>query len=85
MTLEQLQKHAQAAKEANDLGISAMWGNEVLVKPYVFLDILQTHNLARSVSQIDNNQVQVKTSINGLNYFTVVRKDIYTKMFEKTA
>ncbi|MRG86976.1 hypothetical protein [Salinibacillus xinjiangensis] len=85
MTLEQLVKHAQAAKAANDNGISVMWGNEVLVNPQVFLEILEANNLSRTVNPVPGGNVQLKFELGGFKYFTIVNTKTYAQMFEKTA
>ncbi|MGG1595607.1 hypothetical protein [Terribacillus saccharophilus] len=85
MDMDTLVKTSKAVKDANDKGISSMWGDEIMLVPQVFNQVVEDYEIIPEVTSIAGNMVQLKFVREGLNFVMIISQERYRSMKKRSA
>lgn len=85
MDMETLVNTSRVVKEANDKGISAMWGDEIMLSPQVFNQVVSDYDIIPEVFTVAGNMVQLKFEREGLNFMLIISQEQYRSMKKRPA
>lgn len=85
MDMATLVNTSRVVKEANDKGISVMWGNDVLLQPEVFNQVVEDYGIIPEVIHVSGNTIEIRFSREGLNFFMIVTEQQYKDMKKRSA
>jgi hypothetical protein len=85
MDINTLVRTSKAVKDANDKGISAMWGDEIMLTPQVFNQVVVDNDIIPEIFTIAGNMVQLKFEREGLNFIMIISQEQYRSMKKRPA
>ncbi|PAF15926.1 hypothetical protein [Terribacillus saccharophilus] len=85
MDMDTLVRTSKAVKDANDKGISSMWGDEIMLSPQIFNQVVSDYDIIPDVFTIAGNMVQLKFEREGLNFMMIISQEQYRSMKKRPA
>lgn len=85
MDMDTLVKISKVVKEANDKGISAMWGDEIMLSPQVFTQVVMDYDIIPEVFTVAGDMVQLHFEREGLKFTMIVSQQQYRNMKKRPA